>query len=180
MIKRWYPGFVTSNLSQMVARDGISVRVEIVRMAGTTDWFMAVYDGANTSTDWCWEEPFATDEEAYAEFERTAAEEGMQTFVGSGDFIRLPGETMNNSDLKLVTSSLSRTVTRDGITVGVDIFRMQGATDWLLGVANGANDFAWDEAFATDEAAYAEFERTVAKEGIRTVLDSGKVIPFPR
>jgi hypothetical protein len=34
--------------------------------------------------------------------------------------------------------------------------------------------------FPTDEDAYAEFERTVAEEGMRTFLDSGKVIPFPR
>jgi hypothetical protein len=38
----------------------------------------------------------------------------------------------------------------------------------------------WDELFATDEGARAEFERTVAEEGMRSFLDSGKVIPFPR
>ena len=37
-----------------------------------------------------------------------------------------------------------------------------------------------DELFATDEDAYAEFERTVAEEGMRSFLDSGKVIPFLR
>jgi hypothetical protein len=80
MIKR-YPGLVTSNLSRTVTRDGITVRVNIVRMEGTTGWFMGVYDGANTSTNLCWEDPYTTDEEAYAEFERTAAQEGMQTFL---------------------------------------------------------------------------------------------------
>lgn len=81
MIKR-YPGFVTSNLSRTVTRDGITVRVNIVRMEGTTDWFMGVASAAN---EFAWDEPFATDEEAYAEFERTAAEEGMQTFLDSGE-----------------------------------------------------------------------------------------------
>jgi hypothetical protein len=38
----------------------------------------------------------------------------------------------------------------------------------------------WDEQFSSDEEAYEEFERTVAKEGIRTLLDGGKVIPFRR
>ena len=33
--------------------------------------------------------------------------------------------------------------------------------------------------FPTDEAAYAEFERTVAEEGMRTFLDNAKAIPFP-
>jgi len=38
----------------------------------------------------------------------------------------------------------------------------------------------WDDLFATDEAAYAEFERTAAEEEMRTFLDSGKIIPFRR
>ena len=46
-------------------------------------------------------------------------------------------------------------------------------------VVNAKNtSIVWDELFATDEDAYAEFERTVAEEGMRTFLDSGKVIPF--
>jgi hypothetical protein len=45
----------------------------------------------------------------------------------------------------------------------------------------GANtSVVWDDLFATDEEAYAEFERTVAEERMRTFLDSGKVIPFAR
>jgi len=48
-------------------------------------------------------------------------------------------------------------------------------------VVNAANtSIVWEEPFATDEDAYAEFERTVAEEGMRTFLDSGKVIPFRR
>ena len=50
-----------------------------------------------------------------------------------------------------------------------------------LEVVNAKNtSIVWDELFPTDEDAYAEFERTVAEEGMRTFLDSGKVIPFPR
>ena len=46
---------------------------------------------------------------------------------------------------------------------------------------NAANtSIVWDELLPTDEAAYAEFERTVAEEGMRTFLESAKVIPFPR
>jgi hypothetical protein len=48
-------------------------------------------------------------------------------------------------------------------------------------VVNAVNTcIVWDELFATDEDAYAEFERTVAEEGMRTFLDNGKVIPFRR
>lgn len=88
---------------------------------------------------------------------------------------------MTKRDPKIVKSSLSRTVTRDGITLSVEIIRLEGETGWSLEVVNAKNtSVVWDELFATDEDAYAEFERTVAEEGMRAFLDNGKVIPFPR
>ena len=88
---------------------------------------------------------------------------------------------MTERDPNIVKSSLSRTVTRDGITVRVEVIRLKGETEWSLEVVNGANtSIVWDDLFATDEDAYAEFERTVAEEGMRTFLDSAKVVPFPR
>ena len=87
---------------------------------------------------------------------------------------------MTERDPNIVYSSLSRRVTRDGITVKVEIV-LEGETEWSLEVVNAKNtSIVWDELFPTDEDAYAEFERTVAEEGMRTFLDSGKVIPFPR
>ena len=81
----------------------------------------------------------------------------------------------------IVHSSSSRRVTRDGITVEVVIVRLEDESKWSLEVVNAKNtSIVWDELFPTDEDAYAEFERTVAEEGMRTFLDSGKVIPFPR
>ena len=38
----------------------------------------------------------------------------------------------------------------------------------------------WDDLFATDEEANAAFRKTVDEEGMRTFLDSAKVIPFKR
>ena len=88
---------------------------------------------------------------------------------------------MTNRDPNIVYSGLSREVTRDGITVEVVIIRLEHETEWSLEVVNAAStSTVWDEPFATDEDAYAEFERTVAEEGMRTFLDSGKVIPFRR
>ena len=88
---------------------------------------------------------------------------------------------MIEQDPKIVKSGLSRTVTKDGVTVEVLIIRLEGETEWSLEVVNAANtSIVWDDLFATDEEAYAEFERTVAEEGMRTFLDSGKVIPFRR
>lgn len=88
---------------------------------------------------------------------------------------------MTKRDPNIVKSSLSRTVTRDGITVRVEIIRLEGETGWSLEVVNAKNtSTVWDDLFATDEDAYAEFERTVAEGGMRTFLDSAKVIPFRR
>ena len=88
---------------------------------------------------------------------------------------------MTKQDPNIVYSGLSRAVMRDGITVEVVIIRLEHETEWSLEVVNSANtSIVWEEPFATDEEAYAEFERTVAEEGMRTFLDSGKVIPFRR
>ena len=82
---------------------------------------------------------------------------------------------MTEKDRNIVYSGLSRKVTKDGITVEVAIFQLEHEATWSLQVVNSANTSSvWDDRFATDEAAYAEFERTVAKEGMRTFLDSGK------
>ena len=88
---------------------------------------------------------------------------------------------MIEQDPKIVTSRLSRVVKQDGITVEVSIIRLEHETEWSLEVVNDKNtSIVWDDLFATDDEAYAEFERTVAEEGIKTFLDSGKVIPFRR
>src|SRR5664280_2734852 len=88
---------------------------------------------------------------------------------------------MTEKDPNIVYSSLSRKVTKDGISVEVVIVRFEHEAAWSLEVVNSASTSnVWDTLFATDEAAYAEFKRTVAEEGMRTFLDSGKVIPFRR
>jgi hypothetical protein len=88
---------------------------------------------------------------------------------------------MDRREPNLVHSGLSRTVTRDGVTVEVSIVRLENETAWSLEVVNSAGtSTVWDDLFLSDEDAYAEFERTVAEEGIRTFLDGGKVIPFRR
>ena len=76
---------------------------------------------------------------------------------------------------------LSGTVTKDGVTVEVSIVRLENETSWSLEVVNSsATSIVWDDLFLSDEDAYAEFQRTVAEEGIKTFLDRGNVIPFKR
>jgi hypothetical protein len=88
---------------------------------------------------------------------------------------------MVERDPNIVYSALSRKVARDGVTVEISIIRLEHKTEWSLEVVTTAGtSIVWDELFASDEEAYAEFERTVAEEGMQTFLDSGKVIPFRR
>jgi hypothetical protein len=87
---------------------------------------------------------------------------------------------MSERDPNIVNSGLSRKVTHDRVTVEVSIIRLEHESEWLLEVVNTANTSTVYELFPTDEAAHAEFERTVAEEGMQTFLDSAKVIPLRR
>jgi hypothetical protein len=81
----------------------------------------------------------------------------------------------------LVTSGLSRDVTRDGITVEVCRYRLETTQGWSLEVVNSAGtSIVWDDLFPSDDAANEEFLRTVAEEGMAAFLDSAKVVPFRR
>ena len=88
---------------------------------------------------------------------------------------------MNQREPNIVTSGLSRTVQRDGITVDVNIYRLEDRPGWSLEVVNEkGTSTVWDELFDTDDAADAEFLATVAKEGMTAFLDQATVIPFRR
>jgi hypothetical protein len=77
-----------------------------------------------------------------------------------------PGATMEQREPNLVRSDLSGTVKKPC---------------WSLEVVNSSGtSIVWHDLFLSDESAYAEFQRTVAEEGIRTFLDSGDVILFRR
>ncbi len=88
---------------------------------------------------------------------------------------------MDEREPNLITSDLSRHVTRDGITVELCIYRLETKTEWALEVVNPTGtSIVWDNQFPSDEAANEEFLRTVDKEGMADFLDDAKVVPFPR
>ena len=88
---------------------------------------------------------------------------------------------MNPQDPKIVRSELARTARKDGITVEVSIIRLEEESKWSLEVVNAAGtSTVWDDLFASDKEAYAQFERTLADEGIRAFLENANVIPFRR
>lgn len=88
---------------------------------------------------------------------------------------------MSERDPNLVTSSLSGSQSKDGISVEVNIFRLDQEDLWTLEVVNEkGTSIVWDDQFADDDAAFKAFEQVLADEGMATFLDSANVIPFPR
>ena len=79
---------------------------------------------------------------------------------------------VNDNDPEIEHSPLCEKVTRSGVTVDVQIYRLATGHDgWSLEVVNEeGTSTVWDDCFATDVAAYAEFERTIDEEGIETFL----------
>lgn len=87
---------------------------------------------------------------------------------------------MEDRDPNIVHSGLSRTVTKDGVTVRVEIYRVEHDPKWALEVVNDqGTSIVWDDLFDTDDAAFAAFHTTVAEEGMEAFLDRGNVISFP-
>ncbi len=88
---------------------------------------------------------------------------------------------MADRDPNLITSSLSREVSRDGVAVRIEIYRLEDRPGWSLEVVNDkGTSTVWDELFETDDAADAAFQETIAAEGMIAFLDSATVIPFRR
>lgn len=88
---------------------------------------------------------------------------------------------MSNRDPNIITSGLSRSVTQNGITVRVEIHRLENRPGWVLEVVNDkGTSTVWDELFETDDDADAMFRATLAEEGMSAFLDTATVIPFRR
>ena len=69
-------------------------------------------------------------------------------------------------DLTIIISPLSGPFTEGGITVDVQIYRLQD-TKWSLEVVDSkGTSTVWDDLFDTDEAAKDEFHRIVAEAGL--------------
>jgi hypothetical protein len=79
------PNIVHSGLSRTVKKDGVTIEVSIIRLEHETEWSLEVVNAAGTST--VWDQLFLSDDEAYAEFERILAEEGMQAFLDKSNVV---------------------------------------------------------------------------------------------
>lgn len=76
---------------------------------------------------------------------------------------------------KILRSPLSGKFTRDGITVNVEIVRMEDEAEWTLEVVDA--DWAstvWEGTFPTDQAAHEQFLSDVEREGLATVISGSQ------
>jgi len=73
-------------------------------------------------------------------------------------------------EIDLVYSKHCQPVTRNGLTVNVEIYS-SGKNDWILEVVDEDNNSTvWDDQFETDDEAFQEFERTLKEEGIKSMI----------
>ena len=80
---------------------------------------------------------------------------------------------MLNEDPEIEESPLSGIVTRDGVSIHVEIYRLiEGDESWTLEVVNyEGGSTVWEDRFATDKEAYAEFYRVLEADGIESFLE---------
>lgn len=83
-------------------------------------------------------------------------------------------------DPNIVRSGLSDRVTKDGVTVEVEIYRLEDDPRWALEVIDptGAST-VWEDDFDSDESALAAFQEVLKAEGMEAFTER-KVIPFPK
>ena len=70
------------------------------------------------------------------------------------------------TDPTIIISPLSGPYSEGGLTVDVQIYRLEDSK-WSLEFIDGdGTSIVWDDPFDTDAAAKAEFDRCIAEEGI--------------
>ena len=86
-----------------------------------------------------------------------------------------------NEEYDLIKSPLCQSITRDGKTVKVKIYKVQ-EEDWSLEVVDEFNNSTvWDDLFKSDTNAFKEVLDTLEKEGIEALIgNSTGVAPAHR
>jgi hypothetical protein len=71
--------------------------------------------------------------------------------------------TDSEKDPEILTSRHNGYVTKHDVTVELCIYRLEN-TKWTLEVVDAeGTSTVWDDEFETDDAAYAEFQKTIAQ-----------------
>ena len=76
-----------------------------------------------------------------------------------------------DSDPEIKYSPLCQVVVKDGVSLDVQIYEGDPGR-WLLEVINPrGTSIVWDDQFEDDQAAFAEFTRTLDEEGLAAFTD---------
>ena len=72
----------------------------------------------------------------------------------------------------IVRSDLSQSFTSDGLTVQIEIYRLQEGDCWTLELIDPeGGSIVWEEQFATDAAAFAEFTEGLVELGLEKLIN---------
>ena len=72
----------------------------------------------------------------------------------------------------IIRSPLSQIFTDDGVTVHVEIYRVDGTEGWTLELIDeDGGSTVWQDSFATDAEAFAEFTDGVEQLGLAKLID---------
>lgn len=78
---------------------------------------------------------------------------------------------LNQTDYPIEHSPLERTITRDGVSVRVSIYRGPEDPGWILEIEDErGGSTAWDDLFDSDRAALDEALQTIEHEGIQSLI----------
>jgi len=78
---------------------------------------------------------------------------------------------MTDDDPKIIKSPLSQRFTANGITVSVEIYRLDTSEGWSLELVDeGGNSTVWEDAFPIDQAAWDVFKLGVQEFGLARLL----------
>ena len=87
----------------------------------------------------------------------------------------------------IINSSKAQRLIVEQQSVSIDIYKLEGGTDWSLEVINEeGTSVVWDDLFSSDEDALTMALETLDKEGLRIFFDKDQssngdnVIPFNR
>ena len=68
-------------------------------------------------------------------------------------------------------SPLCQSFTADGITVQIEIYRLEDTSGWTLELIDAEGGaIVWEQQFATDAAAFAEFTEGLEKMGLEKLI----------
>lgn len=80
----------------------------------------------------------------------------------------------------LIISSATRQIVEEGVPFKVDIYKLEGGSEWSLEIVTAdGTSIVWDDLFEDDQAAFKEAVLTIRKEGAVAFANGGSnVIPF--